>query len=154
HAPLHFDLSILDIHLALKHGATLVLIPDDVGKDPQRLAPFIAEQHISVWYSAPSVLSLLAQFGRLDKYDFSQLRLVLFAGEVFPVRHLRALSKLLPNPTYFNLYGPTETNVCTYYRIPTPVPDERTSPYPIGTVCDHFKSKVIDDLGRDVPAGQ
>src|SRR5262249_52209240 len=94
------------------------------------------------------------QFGRLDKYDFSQLRLVLFAGEVFPVRHLRALSKLLPNPTYFNLYGPTETNVCTYYRIPTPVPDERTSPYPIGAVCDHFKSKVIDDLGRDVPAGQ
>ena len=40
------------------------------------------------------------------------LRLILFAGEVFPTKHLRALMEKLPNKRYANLYGPTETNVC------------------------------------------
>ena len=35
HAPFHFDLSILDIHVPLKHGATLVLIGEEIGKDPR-----------------------------------------------------------------------------------------------------------------------
>jgi hypothetical protein len=43
---------------------------------------------------------------------------VFFADEVFPVKHLCALKKLIPNPRYFKLYGPTETNVCTFYEIP------------------------------------
>ena len=34
HAPFHFDLSILDIYVPLKHGATLVLIGEQPGKDP------------------------------------------------------------------------------------------------------------------------
>jgi non-ribosomal peptide synthetase component F len=42
HAPFHFDLSILDIHVPLKHGATLVLIGEDIGKDLERLAALIA----------------------------------------------------------------------------------------------------------------
>jgi non-ribosomal peptide synthetase component F len=54
HAPFHFDLSILDIYLPLKHGATLVLVAEEIGKDPVRLAPLIAEQRITCWYSAPS----------------------------------------------------------------------------------------------------
>jgi non-ribosomal peptide synthetase component F len=106
HAPFHFDLSILDIHVCLKHGATLVLIGEDIGKDAPRLAQLIADERISIWYSAPSILALLAQFGSLAKHDYSALRQVLFAGEVFPVKHLRALCELLPEPRYFNLYGP------------------------------------------------
>src|SRR5262245_39807312 len=58
HAPFHFDLSILDIYVPLKHGATLILVAEDIGKEPQRLAPLIADRRISVWYSAPSILSL------------------------------------------------------------------------------------------------
>ena len=153
HAPFHFDLSILDIHVALKHGATLVLIPDDMGKDPPRLAPLIAEQRITCWYSAPSILSLLAQYGNPAQYDYSALRLVLFAGEVFPVKHLRTLTRLLPEPRYFNLYGPTETNVCTFYEVLLPVAEERTAPFPIGEVCSHLHGKVVDEHGREVRRG-
>jgi len=153
HAPFHFDLSILDIHLPLKHGATLVLVAEDLGKDPVRLAPLIADQRITCWYSAPSILSLLAQYGKLDGYDYSALRLVLFAGEVFPVKHLRTLTKLLPAPEYFNLYGPTETNVCTFYQVSLPIPDERSAPFPIGKVCSHLEARVVDDRGREVPRG-
>jgi amino acid adenylation domain-containing protein len=153
HAPLHFDLSILDVFVTIKHGATLILIGEGIGKDPVRLAPLIAEKRISVWYSAPSILSLLAQYGNLERYDYSALRLVLFAGEVFPVKHLRSLHALLPRRRYFNLYGPTETNVCTFYEIPTPIPDERTTPFPIGKTCSHVRTKIMDEGGQEVLEG-
>jgi amino acid adenylation domain-containing protein len=153
HAPFHFDLSILDIHVCLKHGATLVLIGEDIGKDPERLAALIDEEHISVWYSAPSILSLLAQYGKLGQRDYASLRLVLFAGEVFPVKHLRALAEQWPHRRYFNLYGPTETNVCTYYEVMLPIAPEQTAPFPIGKRCSHLHCKVVDTAGSDVKAG-
>ena len=154
HAPFHFDLSILDIYLPIKHGASLVLISEEIGKDPVRLASMISASNITIWYSAPSILSFLAHYGKLEQYDYSNLRMVLFAGEVFPVKHLRALKKLLPNPRYFNLYGPTETNVCTFYEIPDIIPEDRTDPYPIGKACSHYRIEIADELGRRVPPGK
>jgi amino acid adenylation domain-containing protein len=153
HAPLHFDLSILDLFLAAKHGAALVPVGEAVGKDPSRLAELIAEKRLTIWYSAPSILTLLAQYGDLARHDASALRIVLFAGEVFPVKHLRALKALWPAPRYFNLYGPTETNVCTYFEVPREIPPERTAPYPIGSACSHFRVKVVDGDGAPVAPG-
>ena len=153
HAPLHFDLSILDVFTSLKHGATLILIGELLGKDPRRLAPLIADLGISVWYSTPSILNLLAQYGRLDRYQYPALRAVLFAGEVFPVTQLRALRAFWPSPRYLNLYGPTETNVCTSFELPPTTPAERTEPYPIGSSCWHVQCRVVDVEGHGVPPG-
>lgn len=152
HAPLHFDLSILDLYVTLKHGATLILVDSVTGREPTKLAAFIAEHRITIWYSAPSILSMLVQFGKLSRHDYSALRMILFAGEVFPVKHLRALKEAVPHPRYFNLYGPTETNVCTYYEIPPTIPPTRTTPYPIGKVCSHLRAKVIDGSGNSLAA--
>ena len=147
HAPFHFDLSVLDLYLPLAHGASVQLIDDQTGKNPKALAILIADRRLTVWYSTPSILQLLVSFGRLDRLDFSSLRLVLFAGEVFPVKHLRQLTTLWPKPEYYNLYGPTETNVCTYARIPLPIPEERIEPFPIGWPCTHCEAAVLDDQG-------
>jgi amino acid adenylation domain-containing protein len=154
HAPFHFDLSILDLYVPIKHGATLVIIDYELGKEPLGLAALIAQKRLTHWYSAPSILALLVQYGNLPSHVFSALRAVLFAGEVFPVRHLRALKELIPHPRYYNLYGPTETNVCTWYEIPAHVPPERTQPYPIGKTCSHLRSRVVDPDGRDVERGE
>lgn len=153
HAPMHFDLSIHDIYVSLKHGATLVLIGEELGKDPHKLAEEIASRRITIWYSTPSILSLLAQYGRLERYDFSALRVVHFAGEVFPIPRFRALYALWPHPRYFNLYGPTETNVCTYYEV-NALAAERTDPFPIGRLCQHYRARVIDTEGNDVAPGE
>jgi acyl-CoA synthetase (AMP-forming)/AMP-acid ligase II len=77
----------------------------------------IAEQGITVWYSVPSALVYLLLHGDLAARDLDRLRLVLFAGEVFPMKYLRQLADLLPHAELYNLYGPTETNVCTYHRV-------------------------------------
>jgi amino acid adenylation domain-containing protein len=155
HAPFHFDLSILDIYVPLKHGAALFLVSEELGKNPKELSRFIEVNALTVWYSTPSILSLLAQFGDLDLRRCASLRLVLFAGEVFPVKHLRRVTELWPAAEYYNLYGPTETNVCTFARIPLPVPPDRQVPYPIGPACSHCTPLVLDDVdGREVPAGE
>jgi amino acid adenylation domain-containing protein len=153
HAPFHFDLSILDIHVPIKHGATLVIVSHDRGREPVGLARLISERRLTIWYSAPSILTLLAQQGNLPQYDWSALRTILFAGEVFPIKHFQLLKSLIPHPAYFNLYGPTETNVCTFYRVPDDVDPARTEPYPIGKTCSHLRSKVIMD-GREVADGE
>jgi amino acid adenylation domain-containing protein len=153
HAPFHFDLSILDLHVCFKHAATLVLVNEDIGKDAVRLAKLIADERITIWYSAPSILALLTQFGQLQRHDYSALKQVLFAGEVFAVKHLRSLCEQWPAPRYFNLYGPTETNVCTFFEVLPPVPEERTVPYPIGHVCSHLQGRVLDENARDVVTG-
>ncbi len=155
HAPFHFDLSILDIYVSLKHGGALFLISDNLGKSPKELAQFIARHRLTVWYSTPSILTLLAQYGDVARLDLTSLRLVLFAGEVFPVKHLRETVKLFPRARFFNLYGPTETNVCTSAEIPTPVPEDRIAPYPIGWPCSHCADLVLDEPGGvSLPPGQ
>ena len=153
HAPFHFDLSVLDIYVSVKHGATLFLVSESLGKEPRELARFIAANALTVWYSTPSILTLLTQFGHLEQHDCSSLRLVLFAGEVFPVKHLREVKRRWPRPTYYNLYGPTETNVCTFALIPTSVPEDRDTPYPIGFACSHCAALVLDGEGHSVASG-
>ena len=153
HAPFHFDLSVLDVHAALRHGATLVLIGEELGKDPKALARFIAQQRITMWYSTPSVLAMLVEFGALEMHDFSALRSVCFAGEVFPIPALRRLTRQIPDAAYFNLYGPTETNVCTFFQVPLPIPDERAQPFPIGHPCTHCEGMVLDEKREEVARG-
>lgn len=154
HAPFHFDLSILDIYLSIKHGASLHIVSEELGKNPRELAQFIANRQLTVWYSTPSILALLAQFGSLETFDCSSLRLVFFAGEVFPVRHLKSLTRLWPHPRYFNLYGPTETNVCTFAEVPSSIPEDRTEPYPIGPACEHCDPLVLDSEKIGVKPGE
>jgi amino acid adenylation domain-containing protein len=154
HAPFHFDLSVLDIYVPLKHGAGLYLVEEEVGKNPKALAEFIAGHRLTFWYSTPSILTLLAQFGDLPTQDFGALRTVLFAGEVFPVKHLRHIVSLWPGRAYYNLYGPTETNVCTYYRIPDHIPEDRADPYPIGHLCAHCDGLLLDAEGGEAQAGE
>jgi len=118
-SPLTFDLTTFDIFATLGAGATLYLVPDNLKVFPARLSKFLVEQGISRIYAVPSTLILLTQRGKLKDRNFSKLKSVIFAGEEFPVHQFQQLTNLLPNHIgYSNLYGPTETNVCTYFHVP------------------------------------
>ena len=153
HAPFHFDLSILDLFVPAAVGGRVVLISDEVGKQPLRLAGVIQQHRITIWYSTPSALRLLSGHGRLEQHDHSSIRLVLFAGEVFPASALRQLRERWTHPRYFNLYGPTETNVCTFLPLPEAADPDRTIPYSIGFPCAGDIARVVDAEGNDVPDG-
>ena len=151
HAPLNFDLSVFDIFAAIKAGAAISLVPEGLSSFPIQLSSFIQNQRITVWYSVPMVLRMLTTHGKLHERDLSRLRLVLFAGEVFPIKHLRNLRRMLPQPRMANLYGPTETNVCTWYEVGQ-IPENQTTPVPIGKACANMAVIAIDEAGKRVLA--
>ncbi|WP_435214786.1 D-alanine--poly(phosphoribitol) ligase [Streptomyces sp. bgisy034] len=148
HASFNFDLSTFDLFMALSAGARVWIVADDRTRDTGALAAGIREHGVTVWYSVPSVLHLLTASGALTPGTARSLRYVLFAGEVFPIRQLRALAELLPTGTQlYNLYGPTETNVCTYHRV-SPEDLTRVEPVPIGRPVTGARVSVVDEDGR------
>ena len=147
HAPFHFDLSILDLYAASAAGAAVVLVPPELSVFPIMIRDFIRERRLSIWYSVPSMLTMLVERGGLEPGDLPDLRVMLFAGEVFPTKYLRQLVRLLPHVRFFNLYGPTETNVCTYLEVGE-IPDEQTEPIPIGRAIDDVEVFAVSDDGK------
>jgi non-ribosomal peptide synthetase component F len=142
--PLHFDMSVFDLFVAFKAGASVIIVPENVSIFPSQLAEFIEKNKISVWNSVPSALSLLANFKNLDNYDFSGLRLILFAGEVFPVKHLRRLQKTIPRARFYNIYGQTEANSSTYYWVEQ-VPSDDSALLPIGKPFPNFEVFALNE---------
>jgi acyl-CoA synthetase (AMP-forming)/AMP-acid ligase II len=51
-----------------------------------------------------------------------------------------------------NLTAPTETNVCTWYRVPPALPEDARA-IPIGQVCDHLEGVALDDAGQEAEEG-
>jgi amino acid adenylation domain-containing protein len=152
HAPFHFDLSIFDLFAAASGAGTLVLVPRELSLFPVMLARFIAEQSITVWYSVPSALTALVQRGELERPSLPTLRVVIFAGEVFPIKYLARLMELVPNPRYLNFYGPTETNVCTWYEVQRD--DSLATDLPIGKPLPGVSAAIALDDGAPAPDGE
>lgn len=151
HAPLHFDLSTFDFFATAFAGATTVIIPEAFTKLPIEVGRLISDERLTVWYSVPYALIQLLERVDLSKLDLGALRWILFAGEVFPTKHLRNLQSALPHVGLSNLFGPTETNVCTYYNVP-PL-GESNEPIPIGRPCAGVDARIVDESGVPVADG-
>ncbi|MEO7573465.1 MAG: amino acid adenylation domain-containing protein [Acidimicrobiales bacterium] len=153
HAPFHFDLSVFDLYVTASAGARVCLLPSAASVFPVEIARFIDEQRITVWYSVPSILTMLAEHGNLEPGALETLRTVVFAGEVFPSKYLVKLMGLLPHASFYNWYGPTETNVCTSYRVPAP-PEAGVGDIPIGRSIDGVDTFVVGNDDVVVASGE
>ncbi|HEX2744662.1 MAG TPA: amino acid adenylation domain-containing protein [Streptosporangiaceae bacterium] len=147
-APLHFDLSVFDVFATCRAAACLAVLPGGAATFPVSIARWLEAERISVWYSVPSVLTLLASYGGLEQLDLSALRTVIFAGEVFPPKHLARLMAELPHSRFLNWYGPTETNVCTAFEVPPGWAGDR--PVPIGKACANTEVFAVTNEGSRV----
>ncbi|HEX6100342.1 MAG TPA: amino acid adenylation domain-containing protein [Thermoanaerobaculia bacterium] len=145
HAAPTFDLSVFDFFAAAAVGAELVAVPEWLYGSVARLCRFIADAKISIWYSVPSALLRPFSGRPLEVLRTSALRRVVFAGEVLPKGTLRMLAEALPAGCRIeNWYGPTETNVCTYFEI-----DAESlagdGPIPIGAACPYASLELVED---------
>jgi amino acid adenylation domain-containing protein len=155
HAPFHFDLSVLDLYVAFLGGASVSIIPDGLAYAPRLLVEFALRERLTVWYSVPSALILMMEQGKFLEEPSLSLRTIFFAGEPFPLKHLRTLRAGLPGVRLLNLYGPTETNVCTFYEV-THIPEDRVDPVPIGIAsCGDrvWLAPAAEASGEDAPPG-
>jgi amino acid adenylation domain-containing protein len=154
HPPLHFDLSTFDIFGTLRAGAQLCPVPTDLSPLPHQLARFIRDTALTQWFSVPSVLSYLAKFDLLRERDFPELRRVLWCGEVLPTPTLMYWMQRLPQVSFTNLYGPTETTIASsFYTVPACPTDERAE-IPIGRACPGEELLVLNDVLQPVAAGE
>jgi amino acid adenylation domain-containing protein len=146
-AGFHFDISTFELFNAIRAGGTLHLIPGELIMLPAKLADYITTHAITIWYSVPWVITTMVKSGRLERYSEFPLRLMLFAGEVFPIEDLKSAVRVFKHARFYNLYGPTETNVCTFYQVPADAMPF-TGPVPIGKPCSGDKAYILDD---DIP---
>jgi amino acid adenylation domain-containing protein len=152
HAPLHFDLSVFDVYNSIEAGATMYMLDQETILFPASVATFIEKHALSVWYSVPSALTSLLLHGNLGARKFDRLRLILFAGEVFPMKYLRQALEAFPQADFYNLYGPTETNVCTYCYVDR-AEAATLDQLPIGKACANTEAFAVDDSDEIVAPG-
>ena len=152
-APFHFDLSVFDVWSSLSRGATIVIVDEATVVHGRRMLDLIHERNIHVWYSVPSAWTLMLETGGLAERGAPSLRVVYFAGEVFPMKHLRRAMQAVPQARFYNLFGPTETNVCLAHEL-TGVPAEDALAIPIGVPSCGDAIAIVDEQGRQVLDGE
>jgi amino acid adenylation domain-containing protein len=144
HAPLHFDLSVFDIFVGVRCGATVVLLPEIYSTFPIKIAEYIDKERISIWNSVSSVLAMLVEKGALEKFNLDSLRIVHFSGDVMPVKVLRILRKCMRNASFYNIYGQTEANSSLFYPV-REMPESDSYRIPIGKPFPNFDVFALDD---------
>ncbi|MFJ9558578.1 AMP-binding protein [Streptomyces fuscichromogenes] len=144
HAAFGFDLSVLDLYGAFRAGASVHLVGETLAQAAGPLVDFLLERRITLWYSVPSALVLMAEYGELLERGPGALRTCVFAGEPFPLKRLKDLRRAWPGVRMLNWYGPTETNVCTSYEV-TAADLARTAPVPIGSPAAGDRVWLADD---------
>lgn len=142
HAPLHFDLPVYDIFVALVSGACLHLMDERTVMLPAAAYRFLSERAITALYAVPTALNSITQRSGLIRTGLPRLRQLLYAGEEYHVSQLRALVAALPaQARVANLYGPVETNVVTWAEV---TPEVLAGPrVPIGTSVPGTDVRVL-----------
>lgn len=150
-APFHFDLSVFDIYGGLSRGARIVLAPSTATTFPGQLIEAIELHRVTVLYTVPTVLRILLEADAFAHGAGQSLRSIIYAGEPFAPQPLAQLMRALPNATFFNFFGPTETNVCLAHRFTGP-PDPAQE-IPIGRPASGATIKLVNDAGEEVAKG-
>ncbi|WP_437943743.1 AMP-binding protein [Sorangium sp. So ce281] len=159
-AELVFDLAWFDHLATFRAGATLVTMARRDLASGRALRDAVSALAPTVIYGVPSMfMKLVAALPAADAgapapaFTLSPpVRAILFAGEVFPPRELAALAARAPGAALYNLYGPTETNVCTFHRVDRAALDG-ASEVPIGVACPYAACALLaldadDESGR------
>lgn len=153
-SPFYFDISTQDIYATLKSGATLGIIPPTYFAFPAKALQFINERNINFLYWVPSAFVNIANYDLLKSIPLENVELIMFGGEVMPVKQLNYWKKYLPRlKTVANVYGPTEATVnCTYYIVDREFTDSEV--LPLGKACENTGLLVLDDENRVINKNQ
>lgn len=149
----HFDNSVFDMFAALYTGCTTVIIPEILFMYPEKLFDFMKDEKISVIFWVPTVMISVANSGVLKEKKLDDLKLILFAGEVMPIRQLNEWIEAYPQCKFVNMYGPTEaTDIVLYYVVDREYSLNET--LPIGIPCANMKALILDENGRQCEKGK
>jgi amino acid adenylation domain-containing protein len=147
-----FDLSTFDIFGAALSGASLAILPEPLKPFPRDVVTWLADERISIFYAVPSMYVALSSRGGIEAAALPRLRVIAFAGEPFPVGVLQQYVERFGHARLYNLYGPTETNVCTFERVEAGWRAE--DGLSIGRALPGLVVEPVDDEGIVVSSGE
>lgn len=151
-APLYFDVSVMDVYGAMRCGGHLILTPEALFHFPNKLPEFLRDNAVTHIYWVPTVMINIANSGALDGVELPALKTIAFAGEVMPNKQLNVWRRALPGRVFANLYGPTETDVCTAYVVDREFSD--SEPLPIGSPLPDMHVLLLGEDGKAVGPGE
>lgn len=154
-APFDFDVSVKDVYSGLMSGARTALIPRDYFSNPMTLMDYLADQKVTVIVWAVSAMCFVSIMNGLEYRNPESIRMIMFSGEVMPVKHLNHFKKFLPEATYINLYGPTEiTCNCSYHILDRDYEENEVIPAGIPFPNEHVflldeEDKLVTEPGME-----
>jgi len=152
-SPVVFDIYDFELCMLMVNGSQLVLLDAMLAAFPARLLEKMVDTHVNFIFWVPSIMVNIANMQLLDKIALPDLKLVWFAGEVFPTKQFLVWYDKLPNTTFANLYGPIEITLdCTYYVV-----NERpveTEPLPIGIPYHNTDILLLNDQNEKCAIGE
>ncbi|WP_181763539.1 non-ribosomal peptide synthetase [Streptomyces albidus (ex Kaewkla and Franco 2022)] len=153
-----FDFSVWEMWGALLHGGTLVVVPHEVTRDPERFLELLVERGVTVLSQTPSAFRQLVRADRARPAlgDRLALRHVVFGGERLDFGPLGEWYARHPQdaPRLANMYGITETTVhVTHTAISGQDVTESSSESRIGRPLTDLRTYVLDRWLRPVPPG-
>ena len=144
-ASLSFDFSIMETHLPLLNGKTLVIATEEEITNPLKLAKTITENKVDVMAGTPSFLS-----GLLDIPEtadaLKQVKIYDLGAEAFPPSLYKKLKAASPDAQIVNGYGPTETTISCISKVV-----EGAENITIGKPAANVKAYVIDRFKNILP---
>lgn len=152
-SPVVFDIYDFELCMLMINGSRLVLLDAMLAAFPARLLEKMVDNHVNFIFWVPSIMVNIANMELLDKIALPDLKLVWFAGEVFPTKQFLVWYDKLPNTTFANLYGPIEITLdCTYYVVEDrPVESE---PLPIGIPYKNTDILLLNDDNQKCAIGE
>jgi len=150
---LSFDVSFQEIFSTWCAGAMLVLLEEEVRRDPVSLRRFLADEEIERLFLPFIALQQLAELSDTQAPVPSKLREVVTAGEQLQVTPaLVNLFRQLGDCTLDNHYGPTEGHVVSSFQLEDAPSRWPTLP-PIGRPVTNARLYIADAQMQPVPVG-
>ncbi|MER8158413.1 amino acid adenylation domain-containing protein [Streptomyces sp. NPDC094472] len=149
-----FDVSVQEILSALLHGKTLVVCPEDVRRDPARLARWLHDAGVKELYAPNLVIDAVCEAATAQGLELPDLTDLVQAGEALtPHGAIRTFCADRPGVRLHNHYGPAETHVVTACPLPADTDAWTRGPAPIGRPVDNTAVRLLDPWLNPVPPG-
>lgn len=154
--PLSFVDSIWEIFGSLLRGRPLVIFPDAIVKDPQRLVQTLREKQIVRLMIVPSLLNLLLEHYPDLPAQLPRLQYWFCGGEAMSTELCHRFYQSEPTAGLFNLYGSSELAAdATWYHASDAdcSAHQARSGFPIGRPLANVHTYIVDKHLQPVPVG-
>ncbi len=123
---------------------------------PEEIVATMVRERVTMTHMAPTMVQAVLNAPGIEEADLSSLHTICYSAAPMPVPLLRRGLRLL-GPVFLQLYGMTEGGGTTLHKRqhkPDGSPEDIKRLGSIGQAAPNVDVKIVDDEGRELPAGQ